>query len=113
MYYITHWVAVLQFARTCGRVVAADISADRLELAEINAGVYGVAHSIEFRCQDFWASLSPGLHGSEISDVHVGAHTKPYSSGAWRAHERRTEEACTMGHMCRLKGKLGDLTFRF
>ena len=56
-------------------MVAADISADRLELAAINAGVYGVAHSIEFRCQDFWAALPPGVYGLELSVVHVGAIT--------------------------------------
>ncbi len=48
----------IQFARTCGRVRASDSSAARLQLARHNAGVYGVADSIDFRCADFSAAVA-------------------------------------------------------
>ena len=47
----------IQFARTCGRVLASDSSAARLRLARHNAGIYGVADHIDFRCADFSEAL--------------------------------------------------------
>lgn len=43
----------IQFALTCDRVIAVELSAQRLELAKHNAEVYGVAHKIDFICGDF------------------------------------------------------------
>ncbi|KAH8349125.1 hypothetical protein KR084_006640 [Drosophila pseudotakahashii] len=43
----------IQFANTCGRVIAVDIDAEKLAMAKHNAGIYGVAHKIEFVHADF------------------------------------------------------------
>ncbi|XP_032579325.1 trimethylguanosine synthase [Drosophila sechellia] len=43
----------IQFANTCGRVIAVDIDAEKLAMAKHNAGIYGVAHKIEFIHADF------------------------------------------------------------
>ncbi|KAH8288912.1 hypothetical protein KR054_012042 [Drosophila jambulina] len=43
----------IQFANTCERVIAVDIDADKLAMAKHNAGIYGVAHKIEFVHADF------------------------------------------------------------
>ncbi|XP_043651366.1 trimethylguanosine synthase [Drosophila teissieri] len=43
----------IQFANTCGRVIAVDIDAEKLAMAKHNAGIYGVAHKIEFINADF------------------------------------------------------------
>ncbi|XP_039493655.1 trimethylguanosine synthase [Drosophila santomea] len=43
----------IQFANTCGRVIAVDIDAKKLAMAKHNAGIYGVAHKIEFINADF------------------------------------------------------------
>ncbi|KAH8295177.1 hypothetical protein KR018_008318 [Drosophila ironensis] len=43
----------IQFANTCGRVIAIDIDAEKLAMAKHNAGIYGVAHKIEFIHSDF------------------------------------------------------------
>ncbi|XP_037732353.1 trimethylguanosine synthase [Drosophila subpulchrella] len=43
----------IQFANTCGRVIAIDIDAEKLAMAKHNAGIYGVAHKIEFVHADF------------------------------------------------------------
>ncbi|KAH8385116.1 hypothetical protein KR200_005671, partial [Drosophila serrata] len=43
----------IQFANTCGRVIAIDIDAEKLAMAKHNAGIYGVAHKIEFIHADF------------------------------------------------------------
>ena len=48
----------IQFARSCGRVLASDSSAARLRLARHNASVYGVADGIDFRCADFSAAVA-------------------------------------------------------
>ena len=54
----------IQFARTCGRVLASDSSSPRLRLARHNAGVYGVRDRVEFRCMDFSAAVT----SSEVTD---------------------------------------------
>uniref|UniRef100_A0A6P4FUQ6 Trimethylguanosine synthase n=1 Tax=Drosophila rhopaloa TaxID=1041015 RepID=A0A6P4FUQ6_DRORH len=43
----------IQFANTCGRVIAVDIDAEKLAMAKHNASIYGVAHKIEFIHADF------------------------------------------------------------
>ncbi|XP_017040169.1 trimethylguanosine synthase [Drosophila ficusphila] len=43
----------IQFANTCGRVIAVDIDAEKLAMAKHNANIYGVAHKIEFIQADF------------------------------------------------------------
>ncbi|KAM8701938.1 hypothetical protein ACLKA7_007975 [Drosophila subpalustris] len=43
----------IQFANTCGRVIAIDIDANKLAMAKHNAAIYGVAHKIEFIHADF------------------------------------------------------------
>lgn len=45
----------IQFALTCDRVIAVELSAQRIEIARHNADVYGVAHKIHFICGDFLA----------------------------------------------------------
>lgn len=41
---------VIAFARMCTRICACDINEHRLQLAQSNARVYGVADKIEWRC---------------------------------------------------------------
>ncbi|XP_023164845.2 trimethylguanosine synthase [Drosophila hydei] len=43
----------IQFANTCGRVIAIDIDLNKLTMAKQNAAIYGVAHKIEFVHADF------------------------------------------------------------
>ncbi|KAH8336575.1 hypothetical protein KR074_009361 [Drosophila pseudoananassae] len=43
----------IQFANTCGRVIAIDIDAEKLAMAKHNASIYGVSHKIEFIHADF------------------------------------------------------------
>ncbi|XP_017141943.1 trimethylguanosine synthase [Drosophila miranda] len=43
----------IQFALTCGRVIAVDIDAEKLAMAKHNAAIYGVADKIEFIHADF------------------------------------------------------------
>ncbi|KAH8350119.1 hypothetical protein KR067_000699 [Drosophila pandora] len=43
----------IQFANTCGRVIAIDIDAEKLSMAKHNACIYGVSHKIEFIHADF------------------------------------------------------------
>ena len=50
----------IQFALTCDRVIAVELSAQRLAIAKHNAEVYGVADKIHFICGDFLA-LAPTL----------------------------------------------------
>ena len=50
----------IQFALTCDRVIAVELSAQRLAIARHNAEVYGVADKIHFICGDFLA-LAPTL----------------------------------------------------
>lgn len=45
---------VIQFAATCGRIVAGELSPDRASLIRHNAAVYEVAERVEVRCSDFW-----------------------------------------------------------
>lgn len=55
----------IAFARTCAHVVAIDNNRARLEMARHNAGVYGVAHKIEFIHGDFCA-LAPKLKADVV-----------------------------------------------
>ena len=50
----------IQFALTCDRVIAVELSAQRLAIAKHNSEVYGVADKIHFICGDFLA-LAPTL----------------------------------------------------
>lgn len=43
----------IQFAKTCGRVIAIDIDPKKVEMAKHNASIYGVADRIEFIVGDF------------------------------------------------------------
>ncbi|KAH8358689.1 hypothetical protein KR093_001730 [Drosophila rubida] len=43
----------IQFAKTCRRVIAVDIDANKLAMAKHNAAIYGVADKIEFIHADF------------------------------------------------------------
>jgi len=44
----------IQFALTCGRVIAVDIDRDKIAMARHNARVYGVEHKIDFIIGDFF-----------------------------------------------------------
>ena len=55
----------IQFARTCGRVLAIDIDAERLRMARHNATVYGVADKIEFILGDYM-TLAPHLRADVV-----------------------------------------------
>ena len=44
----------IQFALTCGRVIAVDIDKDKIAMARHNARVYGVEHKIDFIIGDFF-----------------------------------------------------------
>ncbi|KAJ2003817.1 Trimethylguanosine synthase [Coemansia thaxteri] len=55
----------IKFAEWCERVIAIDISAERLELARNNAEVYGVADRIEFILGDFF-QLAPMLKADVV-----------------------------------------------
>ena len=44
----------IQFALTCGRVIAVDIDKDKIAMARHNARVYGVEHKIDFIVGDFF-----------------------------------------------------------
>ncbi|KAH8930718.1 S-adenosyl-L-methionine-dependent methyltransferase [Atractiella rhizophila] len=61
----------IQFAFTCERVLAFDISPLRLALARHNATIYGVADRIEFICADFldWITCSSSRSLSGLADV--------------------------------------------
>ncbi|KAJ3180161.1 Trimethylguanosine synthase [Gaertneriomyces sp. JEL0708] len=50
----------IQFAKTCGKVIAVDIDPIKLRCAKRNAELYNVANSIEFICGDF-LQLAPSL----------------------------------------------------
>jgi tRNA/tmRNA/rRNA uracil-C5-methylase (TrmA/RlmC/RlmD family) len=50
----------IQLAFTCGHVVAVEIDPDRADLIRHNAGVYGVADSVQVLCDDFFA-VAPTL----------------------------------------------------
>lgn len=55
----------IQFALTCDRVIAVELSAQRLEIAKHNAEVYGVAHKIQFICGDF-LRVAPSLQADAV-----------------------------------------------
>ena len=55
----------IAFARTCAHVIAIDNDRARLEMARHNAGIYGVAHKIEFIHGDFCA-LAPTLKADVV-----------------------------------------------
>jgi len=44
----------IQFALTCGRVIAVDIDKDKIAMARHNSRVYGVEHKIDFIVGDFF-----------------------------------------------------------
>ena len=76
----------IQFARTCGAVLASDRDAPRLRLARHNAGVYGVADRIQFRCADF---------GEAVGAAQVCAKLKLWAA---RASAAWTTYACPAPH---------------
>ncbi|KAJ1919489.1 RNA methylase protein [Mycoemilia scoparia] len=55
----------IQFANVCERVIAIDISEERLALARHNAKVYGVSDRIEFIVGDFF-KLAPRLKADAV-----------------------------------------------
>ncbi|XP_072947210.1 uncharacterized protein Tgs1 [Epargyreus clarus] len=84
----------IQFARTCGRVIAIDIDPAKIELAKHNASVYGVEDRIEFIVGDFFelvhkvkadmVFLSPPWGGPKYSsnkvyDIETMLEPKPAS----------------------------------
>jgi trimethylguanosine synthase len=62
----------IQFAKYFDRVIAIDISADRLQMARNNATVYNVADKIDFICGDFLQLLAE-LSAAINSDAPVAA----------------------------------------
>ncbi|KAK9811438.1 hypothetical protein WJX72_003916 [[Myrmecia] bisecta] len=50
----------IQFAAACRHVIAVDVCQARLELAQHNAGVYGVVQKADFVCADFFR-IAPSL----------------------------------------------------
>ena len=75
----------IQFALTCDRVIAVDFDINKINMARNNAGVYGVAHKIEFIVGDFFQVvphlvadaifLSPPWGGPEVHKKDVTAKT--------------------------------------
>ncbi|KAL0822770.1 hypothetical protein ABMA28_004777 [Loxostege sticticalis] len=55
----------IQFARTCGKVIAVDIDPVKIEMARHNARVYGVEDRIEFIVGDFF-ELAPQLQADMV-----------------------------------------------
>ncbi|CAH1638859.1 unnamed protein product [Spodoptera littoralis] len=55
----------IQFAKTCNRVIAIDIDPTKIEMAQHNAKVYGVADKIEFIVGDFF-QLAPQLSADMV-----------------------------------------------
>ena len=52
----------IQFALTCERVIAIDIDPTKIELARLNAQIYGVADRIEFIVGDFFEVVPNLVH---------------------------------------------------
>lgn len=48
----------IQFAKTCGRVIAIDIDEKKIEMAKHNASIYGVADRIDFIVGDYFQMAS-------------------------------------------------------
>jgi len=71
----------IQFALTCGRVIAVDIDKNKISMARHNARVYGVEHKIDFIVGDFFqivpyikadvVFLSPPWGGPEYVNQEV------------------------------------------
>lgn len=63
----------IQFALTCERVIAIDISPTRLACARHNAALYGVEDRIEFICADFtaWIRSLPSSTRSTIDVIFL------------------------------------------
>ncbi|XP_026325186.1 trimethylguanosine synthase [Hyposmocoma kahamanoa] len=55
----------IQFAKTCKKVIAVDIDPVKIEMAQHNAQVYGVADRIEFIVGDFF-ELAPRLYADMV-----------------------------------------------
>ena len=84
----------IAFARTCAHVIAIDNNRARLEMARHNAGIYDVAHKIEFIHGDFCALaptlkadvvfLSPPWGGPAYADAEVfDVKTMMQPDGEW------------------------------
>ena len=79
----------IQFALTCDRVIAVDFDINKINMARNNAGVYGVAHKIEFIVGDFFQVvphlvadaifLSPPWGGPEVHKMQL-LHKKRLSN---------------------------------
>ncbi|XP_060648283.1 LOW QUALITY PROTEIN: trimethylguanosine synthase-like [Drosophila nasuta] len=96
----------IQFAKTCRRVIAIDIDANKLEMAKHNAAIYGVADKIEFIHADFlqFASstrlradavfLSPPWGGTNYSreEYDIEKHLLPVGATKMMQYARRISE---------------------
>lgn len=74
----------IQFALSpaVARVIAVDRSADAIACARHNAAVYGVAHKIEFVCDDFFA-LVDGRWGNAGAGSALGEIAAVFVSPPW------------------------------
>ncbi|MFB9835589.1 hypothetical protein [Actinoallomurus acaciae] len=59
--------SAIGFAREGKRVIAIDINSDRLEMARVNAGIYGVADSISFVNDDFFEAAKKYARGAAVN----------------------------------------------
>ncbi|KAL7744304.1 hypothetical protein ACLKA6_001697 [Drosophila palustris] len=97
----------IQFANTCGRVIAIDIDANKLAMAKHNAAIYGVAHKIEFIHADFMqfanstrlrpnvVFLSPPWGGpgyQKQATFDIEQHLLPLGATQLMQHARRLSE---------------------
>lgn len=55
----------IQFAKTCGRVIAIDIDEKKIEMAKHNASIYGVSDKIDFIVGDYF-ELAPTLKADVV-----------------------------------------------
>lgn len=97
----------IQFAKTCSRVIAIDIDASKLAMAKHNAGIYGVAHKIEFVHADFmqfaastrlrpdYVFLSPPWGGPQYqkqSTFDIEANLLPLGASQLMQYARRLSD---------------------
>ena len=63
----------IAFARTCAHVIAIDNNRARLEMARHNAGVYGVAHKIEYDGDSPTVTMPTSPFGAAAASSGAGA----------------------------------------
>ena len=73
--------STIQLALTCQRVVAVDVSPERIEMARHNARIYGVEDRIEFICGDAVAVMQRlkvcAVNNSYCTNSYVQRKEKP------------------------------------